>query len=91
MSRIVPTLFLVLVLGCSTTGGPGWTPEDCAQDVRLLEMIAERITQLIDQGRTVSQADWDRYSKGVDFLAAVGCPYVPKEWDRTPAGGAEPQ
>ena len=73
-----------MVLGCGTTGGPGWTPQDCAGDVRLLEMIGERINRLVrDSGHdAVPQADWDRYASLKELLIAVGCPRVPESWER---------
>jgi len=83
-------LLMMPLLGCPTTGGPGWSPEDCTQDIELAEMIGRRINRAIRQsGRdAVSQADWDRYAAVGKLLAAAGCRWVPEDWASAEERGA---
>jgi len=76
-------LILLLALALSCAGAPSYTPEDCRQDIELAELLAKRITDLVDDGAKVSQADWDRYAAIVKLLARGGCEYVPEEWAST--------
>jgi len=79
--RMLILYVALFVLACAG-GGPSYTPEDCRQDVELAELLAKRITQLVDDGAKVSPADWDRYAAIVQLLARGGCEYVPEEWAR---------
>jgi len=82
MRMTVCMALCIATAGCSTTGGPGWTPADCAQDVELARLIAGRINRAIGESGhdAVSQADWDRYAAVGELLATAGCAYVPEEW-----------
>jgi len=77
------TLWVVLfVLACGSTGGPGWTPEQCAEDIARAESIAKDVTALADREGKIDEADVAMYAGLARLILSRGCAYIPQEWAR---------